>query len=195
MKILLIILAVIVVVVVGFYILSRIVLVAMISGAGPAGDVQTEILESTPETGLRIRLELIETDSELTITTISMPRHVASDLGASPPDGFIETHLKPEGREANDPESMKFINEWNQENIQWTGQQSLTPNEVLVFVIPASSPDAGNGHIGLADEVTRCFISTVYGIFTRLSRTVFGGGGSKPLRMYAETLGPAGKQG
>ena len=147
MKIFLIILAVIVALVIGFYILSRIVLVATIPGAGPAGDVETETLESTPETGLRIRLTLVETDTEQTISTISMPRQLANDLGASPPDGFIEDPLKPEGREANDPESMKFINEWNQENIQWTGQQPLTPNEELVFVIPATSPSAGNGHI------------------------------------------------
>jgi hypothetical protein len=131
-----------------WFVFSRLVLIFTVpAGSAPGGEVSVKVLESTAETGLRLQLRLTGETREFVIDSIDMPRALADALQVSAPAGFREEPLKPEGREANDPETMTFIKTWNAENLRWQGSCPLQPEQEQVFVIPAKRPQAGSGWI------------------------------------------------
>lgn len=136
--------------IIGFVVLSKLVLVTTTTGAGPAGKVEAKILDSTNETGLRVELNLTGVDSEQAITSIALPRSLADSLQASPPDGFKDEPLVPEPREEKDDEAMRFINDWNRENLQWVGTYSLKPDTPQIMVIPMRNPTGGTGDLSFS---------------------------------------------
>ena len=99
-----------------------------------------------------VELELSGETSGYTITELSLGRELATKLGVSAPAGFEEELLPLEEEELDDPESVRFVNEWNEENRRWTGGLEISPATPLVVRIPATYPLAASGPLTISYE-------------------------------------------
>ena len=102
-------------------------------------------LEDPSGTALVVELELSGETSGFKITDLNLRRDLAKTLGLTAPEGFEEELLPLEGSELNDPELVRFVDEWNAENIRWRGELEIVPATPIVLRIPASAPLVATG--------------------------------------------------
>ena len=120
----------------------------------PAGMFPNVTCEQLPsgERSIRIRVSIENTDKPLTVVSIEMPRTVAEDLQLSPPEGFVIEPLPLTKAERNDPEILKFAEEFDAKTLRWGGSLLLAPDYDSVVEIPSEKPTGGAGTLTFSYE-------------------------------------------
>ncbi len=119
-------------------------------GAFP--EVNARQLEDPSGTAVVVELELSGEKSGYRITDLSLSRHLAQSLGLSAPEDFTEEPLPLASSERDDPEIVRFVEQFNAENIRWIGDLEILPATPIVLRIPASDPLAEAGPLDIGYE-------------------------------------------
>ena len=119
---------------------------------GPGKTVTASVLPDEPSRSLKVTMALAGTEKPHSVTQISMPRALAQALGLRAPSGFSEQLLPLDEGTKNNPEMVKFVEEFNRDTLRWVGSLPLPPREAVTLMIPAQTPRGGTGKISFQYE-------------------------------------------
>jgi len=103
-----------------------------------------------PAKQLVIRAESRENGHRVTV--ISLPRELATLLGASAPSGFREEALPLTPEERRDSSAVAEAAAYDRETLRWAGEFLIAPDEPQHIVIPATAATHIDGVISLQYE-------------------------------------------
>ncbi len=119
---------------------------------GLMAEVVARQLEDADGDELVVELELMGEGDSYRITEVSLERQLADRLGLSPPEGFREEPLTLEEEDRSDPETVRFVTEWNAENVSWVCDLEIVAGVPIVVRIPAANAGADSGVLSISYE-------------------------------------------
>ena len=102
--------------------------------------------------GKQIVIEINNNHKENRITEITIPRSVASQLGISEPAGFKVAALPLTDDDKKSQETSEFVEQFNEENLRWTGSFTLAPDAKVELAIPSALASPLTGTMGFQYE-------------------------------------------
>jgi len=85
-----------------------------------------------------------------TVTSIDLPRQLASALGIQAPPGFKAAPLLVEAGDT--PETVAFVQDFNKTTLRWEGRLAIPADRPVRVRFPASAPSAATGALSLDYE-------------------------------------------
>lgn len=101
------------------------------------------------------------------ITSIEIPRDIYTEFDLSAPKGFKHEAL-PLGKD-NDPEMIKFVEDFNKKTIRYVGKLKLVPNQTTIIAFTAKNLIDIRGEIAFHYERKVGFGGSMSSLYVKLN--------------------------